>query len=162
MVRDRPVRAAIGGVVNTAAALRWGIEIEDTFRAAVRAAIAAVRAGLGLIVGLALLGGVAWLLGLRGLHGRRWWQWLAVPPLLLGALACVAGPGRLFPKGYEGPQLVRLSTTHAVTALDLVGAAGVLAGALLAGALLRWRWSQEPLEGGPHGVWPRLQQWWRG
>ncbi len=83
-----------------------------------------------LMLGFLLL--ATWLVAAHGLHGRRLARWLAVPALLAVALVCLAGPGHLFPKyPFEGPQLLRVSTTHALTALDLPGlAAGGAGGAL--------------------------------
>ncbi len=72
----------------------------------------------------ALLLLVIWLVAAYGLRGRRLARWLAVPALLAVALVCLAGPGHLFPKNpFEGPQLLRVSATHALTALDLPGLA---------------------------------------
>ncbi len=74
---------------------------------------------------------VAWLGGGRGLRGRARAWWLAVPLLWLVGLVCLLGPGHLFPKHpFQGPALVRLSTHHALTALDLPGL--VCAGAAIA------------------------------
>ena len=64
----------------------------------------------------------AWLYQARGLIRRPLSRWLAVPLLLVAALACLLGPGHLFPKHpWQGPQVVRVSTHHALTALDLPG-----------------------------------------
>ncbi len=76
----------------------------------------------------------AWLYETRGLIRRPLSRWLAVPLLLVVALACLLGPGHLFPKHpLQGPQLVRLSTHHGLTALDLPGLA--CAGAAIALAI---------------------------
>ncbi len=83
-----------------------------------------------LLLGLLLL--AIWLVAAYGLHGRRLARWLAVPALLTVALVCLVGPGHLFPKyPFEGPQLFRVSTTHALTALDLPGLAAGGAGVAL-------------------------------
>ena len=80
----------------------------------------------------------AWLHQARGLIRRPLSRWLAVPLLLMAALACLLGPGHLFPKHpFEGPQLLRVSTTHALTALDLPGLAAGGAGVAL-GARAVW------------------------
>ncbi len=89
-----------------------------------------------LVLGFLLL--AAWLLAARGFRGRRLARWLAVPALLAVALVCLVGPGHLFPKyPFEGPQLLRVSTNHALTALDLPGLAAGGAGVAL-GARAVW------------------------
>ncbi len=82
----------------------------------------------------------AWLYEVRGLVRRPLSRWLAVPLLLVAALACLLGPGHLFPKHpWQGPQVVRLSAHHALTALDLPGLACAGAAIVLAVRLVRER-----------------------
>ena len=93
------------------------------------------------LVLLAVLAGAGWLLGMRGLAGPRRALWALVPVLFAVALVCWLGSGRLFPKvPYEGPALLVVSHTHAVTLLDLPGLACAVAAVALAGALLGERW----------------------
>ncbi len=94
--------------------------------------------------GLLLL--TVWLAAGIDLRGRRLATWLAVPALIGLALVFLVGPGHLFPKEpYEGPTLLVVSPTHALTALDLPG----LACAGAAGLLGSWL------------VWARFRKWGR-
>ena len=80
---------------------------------------------------------LCWLLFARGLRGMLLVLWFVVPLLALVAVVCFVGPGRLFPKDpYAGPVLVRLSTTHGLAALDLVGIACSGAAAVLGAWLI--------------------------
>ena len=81
---------------------------------------------------------IGWLVAARGLRGRQLARWLAMPVLLFGAAICLLGPGHLFPKEpFEGPTLLRVSQSHAIVALDLIG---LIAGGLgiLLGAWAVW------------------------
>ena len=87
-----------------------------------------------LLLAASIVSLVSWLYKARGLTGWTLSRWLAVPALLLAGLACLIGPGHLFPKHpLQGPHLVRLSAHHALTALDLPGLA--CAGAAIALAI---------------------------
>lgn len=69
--------------------------------------------------------------------------WVAVPFSAVAAAACVAGPGHWFPKEpYEGPSVIPLGRSDAITVLDLVGF-GIAALTLLSAILLvRYRMQQ--------------------
>ncbi len=83
---------------------------------------------------------LCWLLFARGLRGMMLILWFVVPLLSIAAVVCFVGPGRLFPKDpYEGPTLVRLSGSHGLTALDLVGVACIGAAAALGAWLVLQR-----------------------
>ena len=106
----------------------------------IRWAIALVRTNLTLLLACAALAGVAWLIEGRDLAGTRRWQWRAAPGLLLLALLCLVGPGRLFPKTpWEGPILLEFSRQHALTLLDLPGLACIAAAVALGAHALAWR-----------------------
>jgi hypothetical protein len=114
-------------------------------RALISATIAGVREHLAALLALGALACAAWLLGLRGLDGPRRRQWVAVPALLLVAVACLAGPGRLFPKvPWEGPNLVTLSSRHALTLLDVPGLLCAALALALAARLLAGRRPPRP------------------
>lgn len=106
------------------------------------AGIGLVREHLGLCLALALFGAICWFFGGWRLRGWQLLLWDLVLPLVAVALACVVGPGYLFPKEpYEGPHLITFSPAHSLTLLDLPGfACAALAVALACGLLLmRWR-----------------------
>ncbi len=73
-----------------------------------------------------------------------WGRWLVVLVLMVVALLCLFGPGRLYPKEpFEGPTLVEVSRRHGLTLLDLPGL--VCAGSAIAlGARLIWERISEP------------------
>ena len=100
--------------------------------------VTALHAAAPVLLVLGAAGVVGWLLWGRGLTGSRRAGWLGVPILALAAAFCVLGPGHLFPKQYEGPELLKVSASHALTALDVLGllCAG---GAAALGAPLAWR-----------------------
>ena len=57
----------------------------------------------------------------------------------LAAAFCVLGPGHLFPKRYEGPELLKVSASHALTALDVLGLLCTGGAAALGAPLAWWR-----------------------
>lgn len=109
--------------------------IDHLPRGAIRWLLALIREQLSLFLLVALFLGIGWLFAGRGLRGLPLVRWCLVPILVAVALFCVVGPDRLFPKEpFEGPHLITLSATHALTFLDLPG----FAAAFIAGALGLW------------------------
>ena len=95
------------------------------FHRAGHALVTALHAAAPVLLVLGAAGVVGWLLWGRGLTGSRRARRLGVPILALAAAFCVLGPGHLFPKRYEGPELLKVSASHALTALDVLGLARV-------------------------------------
>ena len=109
-------------------------------REAISWALLQIRTNLGSLVILTLIAGIGWSLAARGLAGWRRALWLLVPVLLVAALVCVIGPGRLFPKQpFEGPILLTISYNHALTLLDIPGFLWASTAMALGGWLLRDR-----------------------
>ncbi|HEU5424331.1 MAG TPA: hypothetical protein VFU72_12370 [Nitrolancea sp.] len=92
------------------------------------------------------LASLAWLYLGRRVRGADGALWLAVPLLLDVAVICIAGPGHLYSKRYEGSILVELARHSGITIFDVTGLALATLAAALGGFLL-WR------------CWPQLQ-WW--
>lgn len=93
-----------------------------------------------IVMAIVAFGMAGWLLSGLRLRGIQLWLWLLVPPIFLAASACVAGPGRPFPKDdYEGRVVFQIARKEALTILDVVGLGLATTGTLLALALISWR-----------------------